>query len=235
MTSHVKKMILVPAESVSRLHDSTPSDSQKKMSDLDSEMSHILQKQYAEDSEKWKLYNEALQRYLHFAEEKRKPVTLELSEKEEVETPRKDTFLRDQLEKIMPKTYKNQALRLYDYITREGSGVNIDPSGSIAISGKVIAHSNYLDLIADLTRVRKNQEKPSGSEELMKALSLSNFPLDLIGNDRRRSAIRELQHQSGEKTPRRQKTEKKQTGGGKVTKRKSKQTGGIKKHAWNTW
>ncbi|KAK3909652.1 O-phospho-L-seryl-tRNA:Cys-tRNA synthase, partial [Frankliniella fusca] len=69
-----KKMILVPHESVARLHDPTPSTTETQLSALDNEMEIIMRKKYADDSLKWKLYNEALQRYLHFNNERKKPV-----------------------------------------------------------------------------------------------------------------------------------------------------------------
>ncbi|KAK3924584.1 ATP-dependent Clp protease adapter protein ClpS 2 [Frankliniella fusca] len=72
--NHVKKMILVPHESVARLHDPTPSTTETQLSALDNEMELIMRKKYADDSLKWKLYNEALQRYLHFNNERKKPV-----------------------------------------------------------------------------------------------------------------------------------------------------------------
>ncbi|KAK3929353.1 Putative uncharacterized transposon-derived protein [Frankliniella fusca] len=69
-------MILVPHESVARLHDPTPSTTETQLSALDNEMELIMRKKYADDSLKWKLYNEALQRYLHFNNERKKPAVL---------------------------------------------------------------------------------------------------------------------------------------------------------------
>ncbi|KAK3925500.1 Putative uncharacterized transposon-derived protein, partial [Frankliniella fusca] len=71
--NHVKKMILVPHESVAKLNDPTPPASETQLSALDNEMELIMRKKYADDSLKWKLYNEALQRYLHFNNERKKP------------------------------------------------------------------------------------------------------------------------------------------------------------------
>ncbi|KAK3907324.1 50S ribosomal protein L33 1 [Frankliniella fusca] len=78
--NHVKKMILVPHESVARLNDSTPPTSETQVSALDNEMELIMRKKYADDSLKWKLYNEALQRYLHFKNESKKPLQISVEE-----------------------------------------------------------------------------------------------------------------------------------------------------------
>ncbi|KAK3923848.1 putative replication endonuclease from prophage-like region [Frankliniella fusca] len=74
--NHVKKMILVPHDSVAKLNDPTPPASETQLSALDHEMEHIMRQRYADDSLKWRLYNEALQRYLHFKNESRKPVQI---------------------------------------------------------------------------------------------------------------------------------------------------------------
>ena len=68
-------LLLAPHETVARLNDPTPSTSHTQMSALDTEMNYLLRKQYADDSEKWRKYNEALQRFLHFSKESQKPVS----------------------------------------------------------------------------------------------------------------------------------------------------------------
>ncbi|KAK3916680.1 Programmed cell death 6-interacting protein [Frankliniella fusca] len=189
--NHVKNMILVPHESVARLNDPTPSTTETQLSALDSEMEN-MRKKYADDSLKWKLYDEALQRYLHFKGEQTKPVEISISSVngEENET----TSIREQLAEALPKTYKAAALRLYDYLSRADSKVTWDSSGVVSLNNQHVPHSNIIDLI--LTRSRKDFE-PIGKENFVKALSLTNIPLELMPNEKRRNAIILARNQGG--------------------------------------
>ncbi|KAK3916522.1 Putative uncharacterized transposon-derived protein [Frankliniella fusca] len=193
--NHVKKMILVPHESVAKLNDPTPPPTETQLSSLDTEMELILRKKYADDSLKWKLYNEALQRYLHFNNERKKPVRISVEDFSLGDTG--DTALiRQQLAAAMPKTYKAAALRLYDYLSTTGSRVTWDSSGLVSLEGTPVTNSNIIDLISDLTRSRKNFE-PVGVSNFIKTLSTLNIPLELIPNEKRRVAIIQARNQGG--------------------------------------
>ena len=73
---HAKKMILVPQTSVERLQNTFARDKIKSVqtpgsvtSRLDAEMNDILNSSTCKDErEKWSLYRQVLQRYLHFKE-----------------------------------------------------------------------------------------------------------------------------------------------------------------------
>ena len=73
---HAKKMILLPQASVERLQNTFTHDKIKSVqtpgsvtSRLDAEMSDILNSSTCKDErEKWSLYRQVLQRYLHFKE-----------------------------------------------------------------------------------------------------------------------------------------------------------------------
>ncbi|KAK3931294.1 Twinkle protein, mitochondrial [Frankliniella fusca] len=223
-----KKMILVPHESVARLHDPTPSTTETQLSALDNEMELIMRKKYADDSLKWKLYNEALQRYLHFNNERKKPVRISVEDFSLDDTG--DTALiRQQLAAAIPKTYKAAALRLHDYLSTTGSRVTWDSSGLVSLEGTPVTNSNIIDLISDLTRSRKNFE-PVGVSNFIKTLYTLNIPLELIPNEKRRVAIIQARNQDG---------------GGTVVpitkpKRVRNRVTKIKrltkpKHAWHSW
>ena len=108
---HTMKMVLVPHDSVARLQEKpTAPTPQSQMNSLDSDMDLIMRTKYADNSEKWKRYNDVLQRYLHFAGENRKPIRIELGSLEgKQDTVKNDDshkdLLRDQLVAVMPKTY----------------------------------------------------------------------------------------------------------------------------------
>ena len=71
---HAKKIILLPQESVERLQTTLGKDKIKSVqtpgsvtSRLDAEMNEILNSPtYKDEREKWSLYRQVLQRYLHF-------------------------------------------------------------------------------------------------------------------------------------------------------------------------
>ena len=73
---HARKMILLPQESVKRLQATLGNDKIKSVqtpgsvtSRLDAEMKEILNTPtYKDEREKWTLYRQVLQRYLHFKE-----------------------------------------------------------------------------------------------------------------------------------------------------------------------
>ncbi|CAH0387606.1 unnamed protein product [Bemisia tabaci] len=70
---HAKKMILVPSETVERLHQ--PSSSRDPLRDLHSELSKILHSRNLSDDEKWTIYEQMLQRSMRYAEQRRKPLS----------------------------------------------------------------------------------------------------------------------------------------------------------------
>ena len=219
--NHVKKMILVPHDSVARMHDTVAPTPQSQMSSLDTEMNYIMRKQYADDSEKWKKYNETLQRYLHFAKESRKPITFEIESKtdEKSEGNQTNSAMRQQLMAAMPKTYKDHAVKIYDYLVRDGSPVTWDSTGQVSIQGNLIRQSNIIDLISDLTRSRKSFV-PVGVDKFVDVLAQMNIPLDFIGNEHRRTAVLRA------KQPR-------QTGSGIVKKQSARVT--KKQYVWKHW
>jgi len=240
--NHVKKMILVPQETVARMHETPTLTPQMQMHSLDTEMSSILNKKYADDSEKWKMYSEALQRYLHFAGETRKPLTLEIESKTEDSNGDHDSAVRTQLASAMPKTYKSQALRIYDYLSQSHSPVTWDSSGTLSISGNTVPQSNIIDSISELTRARKNFAPP-GTDALCQALAQMNVPLELVGNPTRRLLIQKHKSQRGggvveilPEVHNKKSTIKKTTG--RVNKKRTaakKINKFFKKNVWKTW
>ena len=180
-------MILVPHESVARLNNPSPSTSHTQMNALDEEMGTILQNNsFTHDSEKWKKYNEVLQRYLYFANEARKPISLEIKSVSDHNDPR--VTLRQDLVSVIPKSYQEQAVKIHDYLSSDDSPLTWDTAGTVSIQGTPLPKSNIIDLISDLTRFRKHFE-PEGVSKFIQTLAKMNIPLDLVGNEKRRTAI----------------------------------------------
>jgi hypothetical protein len=91
--------------------------------------------------------------------------------------------LRDQLVAVMPKTYKDLGLKIYNYLSSDTSPVKWDSAGTVSINSTRLPSSNVIDLISDLARSRKNFE-PHGVEKFVQALARMNIPIDLVTNER---------------------------------------------------
>lgn len=203
-----KKMFLIDPESISRLQQSftrSLNSNTLTLSNLDQEMNLILNSPTLPDREKWTKYNQVLQRYLHFVDESRKPVAMNITEREvpsssEPELPDKTAedvkaidFMREQTLAAIPKVYRNNAALLYDKLSFADS-VKWDRLGTVSINGRKITGSSITDLIADSVRNRR-VSNPEGWMDFATVLTDLNVPLELIGNTRRKEFIRIKHHQ----------------------------------------
>lgn len=197
---HCKKMVLLPHEALAKFHEKPASrTSGDVMNDLDQEMSRIL-KQRAADSEKWKMYEQALQKYLYFVNEQKKPTALifpETNTKEseierESESPR-DTVLKDRLLTLIPEKFKNAASALYEHLSTPEARAYIswDRNGTTSVGGETF--SSIIDLISDAVRTRK-QPKVSRWQTFASVLRTLHTPLDIVGN---KKYIQAIQSQDG--------------------------------------
>ena len=90
--NHTRRMILVPENTLERLQQRqqilTPPVTQT-LKNLDSEMSDILSSKQLDDEAKATLYNQALQRYLtYYDQRKGQPLHVKLTTPKPVESPR---------------------------------------------------------------------------------------------------------------------------------------------------
>ena len=193
---HCKKLVLVPHETITRMHEKPVSrTSGDVLSELDTDMKHILARK-ADDSEKWKMYEQTLQRYLHFAKEQRQPVSLSITtEQQNDETTSNHAVLRERLAGMIPATLKKSATSLFDLLTstRTSPPISLDSSGQVKIGDSLIPASNIIDLVCDAVRPRKSA-RATGWENFASHLKKINTPLELIRNE---SYIRYIQNQQG--------------------------------------
>lgn len=75
---HVKKMVLLPADSMEKLRQ--PSVSTDPLESLHRELTQILSARNLSDSEKWVKYQQVLHRCLRYVEQRRKPVSFAIEE-----------------------------------------------------------------------------------------------------------------------------------------------------------
>ena len=130
-------MVLVPENTLERLHQRqqilTPPVTQT-LKNLDSEMTDILSSKQLDDEEKAKLYNQVLQRYLTYYDQRKgqsihvklttpKPVETPKPEEESKETSKESTeaettpsAVEQEVIKSVPKLYKAGARQLLDKI-----------------------------------------------------------------------------------------------------------------------
>ena len=213
-------MILVPENTLERLQQRqqilTPPVTQT-LKNLDNEMSDILSSKELEDEAKAKLYNQVLQRYLtYYDQRKGQPLHVKLKTPKPVETsnpekskesteepaPEKSvsTAVEEEVMKSVPKIYKNGARQLLDKMKENRDLLAWNDKGELVYENKPINGSHVVDLINDTLRHRKGFE-PVGWSLLARGLARMNVPENLVRNPQRHSAIREFKARVREETP----------------------------------
>ena len=166
------------------------------MGELDTDMHKILL-QKAEDSEKWKLYQQSLLRYLHFANEPKKPLEISFpseenkSSEENKADDETNKNLLSQLVAVIPRIIQRKAVTLYNILGSEQSKdvISWNSTGLVNINGTPLPQSNIIDLISDAVRSRKTSQAV-GWQEFATALKQMNVPMDLINNTHYKEFIR---------------------------------------------
>ena len=181
-------MILLPQESVERLQATLGNDKIKSVqtpdsvtSRLDAEMNEILNSPTCKDDrEKWTLYRQVLQRYLHFkgnegGEKYKNDSVVDLEE----ET---DQRIDAGIIYTIPKRYKEKAKQLMQRLRACGKVV-WDANDAVTIDGTLVPGANIVDLVNDAMRDRR-RSAPPGHLQFAVALRQSTVPREFIGNKR---------------------------------------------------
>jgi len=232
---HCKKLVLVPHETVAKLHEKNPVErtAEVVMNDLDKEMQQIL-KQKAEDGEKWKLYEQALQKYLYFVNERKKPMEFIVPDYTNSEH---EITLKQKLLSIMPSKFQDSASYLFDHLsTQEAKNfISWDENGRTSVGHQTLP--SIIDLISDAVRTR-DTPKINKWETFASVLKSLDTPLEIIGNKKYKEA---LQSQGGSGLPlhhvkHTEKKDKHKTKNSAIQKKKSKpQTKWNKNTNWKRW
>lgn len=225
---NTKKMILVEPHVLDRIrqNDNIP---KRPLSLLDDEMQKILNSNI-EDREKWAKYSQILQRYLHFANAERQPITLPLvtddvdmvsnkmNEKGEnvndmlvsksltldedviAEKSNPLKYTPNYMFKYIPKTYKKKGELLLSSILENENIIKWDSYGRVTIDSKPIPFSNIVDLINDVLRPLK-RPKPLGWEKFASTLKQINVPRSCIGNPETLEYIKSLESEEDQRSP----------------------------------
>ena len=213
-------MVLVPENTLERLQQRhqilTPPVTQT-LKNLDSEMSDILSSKELDDEAKAKLYNQVLQRYLtYYDQRKDHPLHVKLTTPKPVEKPKPEeskepteqpapeksvsTAVEDEVMKSVPKIYKNGARQLLDKMKENQDVLDWNDKGELVYENKPIPGSHVVDLVNDMLRHRKGFE-PVGWSVFARGLARMNVPENLVRNPQRQSAIREFKTRVREETP----------------------------------
>ncbi|XP_024944980.1 uncharacterized protein LOC112494978 [Cephus cinctus] len=163
-------------------------------------MDEILRSKLQAD-EKWKRYNQILQRYLFFAKDSRKtialpivdnaespaPIVPTITSNEEEQEPLKDDLVANVIESV-PQKFRRKAELLTKHLLSR-SLVSWKPSGKVFIDGTEVPGANIIDLVNDAMRSRKNSN-PVGWEQFVEVCHKGNIPHEFIGNSKILNYIR---------------------------------------------
>ena len=216
-------MIPVPENTLERLQQRqqilTPPVTQT-LKNLDREMSDILSSKQLDDEAKAVLYNQVLQRYLtYYDQRKGQPLHVKLTTPKPVETRKPDesseetskestagaetiptSAVEQEAIKSVPKLYKTGARQLLDKIKENSHLLNWNEKGELLYENNPIYGSHMLDLVNDMLRHRKGFE-PVGWSVFARGLARMNVPENIVRNPQRQSAIREFKTRVREETP----------------------------------
>ena len=157
-------------------------------------MTSILDGSDADESEKVRLYNQALLRYNDMTKARAaKPIPVVVEVKKEGAATMPTTALVVEPADIvgtLPKTLQMKGRQLL-------SAVTWNERGELIHKGVAIRGSNAVDLVHDLLRNRKTPD-PVGWQQFANQMRAANIPMELVGNVTRRLY---LQKKRGKRTP----------------------------------
>lgn len=133
----VKKMVLVEPRFLEAIKNQSQKPFQKVMSDLDEEMNAILNQNDLASSEKMKLYNQVLQRYMTYKEKSTStPVVIET----------KQPLSEIDILKDIPKQHIKKARNLLQFI-KDNSFTDWNSVGEFVYNDVAVPKTNIKDLI----------------------------------------------------------------------------------------
>lgn len=177
-TSQFQKMILVPEQASAQMISSVKS-SESHQARLDQEMQDILQRTDLTTQEKWKLYQQALHRYLEHTPQAHKPIALPLIDTDPSMAPTSQSsplfqFILDSV----PKTLSRKTGVLLK-LMHASNRISWDPTGVVTIDKNLVPGSNIIDLVNEVVRKRAPRN-PIGIQTFKQLLQEINIPKELI-------------------------------------------------------
>ena len=179
------------------------------MTKLDQDINEVLENSAIPPDQKIKLYQQILQRYLHFRKEPEQNssiLTQKLSgekikdNKSSSDKPDYMREMKDEVIKGIPKKFQKNANILFKHI-ETNPDITYNDKGEFVFKGNVVQNSNIFDLINDLLRKKKHFD-PAGWTVFSEAMQETNLPLTVVGNSNRLKHIKD-QEKVGRVTKRR--------------------------------
>lgn len=197
---YAKKMVVVSPEELARLKEGVQSRAEGpgQLAPLDGEMVRIMNMKHVADSEKWALYKQVLHRFLHFANESRRPFKMETISSNETHKESGSAYevvdaMKNQTLESIPRTLRRKAELLYDKLKSAGNNViTWDDLGTVSFHGIKTHGSSITDLVGDAVRDRKSTN-PIGWQPFAQIMRELNIPQEFIGNARRKANINDRQ------------------------------------------
>ncbi|KAJ8677116.1 hypothetical protein QAD02_012903 [Eretmocerus hayati] len=203
---HARKMVLVPEAMVkniqpmknSQIQQESATESTKSVqtpgnvsSRLDKDMYDILHADVKDKRQKWKLFSQALQRFLFSNDDKHESSNGQTECAESTDEDALDSggdvvtlvnYSDENIINSVPNTYRwkcEQLLRCLHGCGQEH--ISWDDSGTVRINGTAIPDSNIVDLVNLAVRWRKSYSAV-GEQEFANFLQKSTIPREFIGN-----------------------------------------------------
>ena len=174
MSSQFQKMVLIPENASAQMYSGMKSV-ESHQTRLDSEMNQILSRTDLFIDEKWKMYQQALHRYLEYTPQSQKPIALPLLGSEETSP----LPMIHHIISSVPKSLKRKTEVLLN-LMQTSNRISWDQTGAVSIDNKVVPGSNIIDLVNDVLRRRTTLRNPIGITEFKQMLQAINIPLELV-------------------------------------------------------
>lgn len=200
---YTQKMYLVPQQQLDRLkqqqQDANVSIRRAAQTELDKEMSEVLDSEDVNMSEKAKKYSKILQRYLSLVKQEaseKSTLTLSMPHVQTSDVGVTAEFdsggnadVEESILKYIPRRSKTNAGHILDALRRAPGKVSWTKSGEVIINGQNIRGSHVFDLIKNVTSSHNVSVKPPGWEMFLKTLAELNVPLSIVPNMKVRDTI----------------------------------------------
>jgi hypothetical protein len=210
---HAKKMMLINPENVEKLKTLTQNES-AGLNALDMEMHKVLKRKDISDQDKWRLYEQILQKFVMSAQQLKQPIRISLydveSDRKDVDNGEVDGTSNDNFNVNIPgeillsneilqsmgsnKVLIRKAKTLLDMLERSNL-IHWNERGEISVHGQLVPGTNIVDLVNDVLKSRK-MNPPIGWEPFTHVLYEMNIPREYVGNPDRWTRIRQLQTSS---------------------------------------
>ena len=190
---HVRKMALVDPRLLKSLRENPtplPDAIDSALRDLDAEMTSILDGSDADESEKVRLYNQALLRYNDMTKARSaKPIPVVVEVKKEAAATTASVVEPTDIVGTLPKTLQMKGRQLLSRL----SAVTWNERGELIHKGVAIRGSNAVDLVHDLLRNRKTSDGSSSPTKCAPPTYPWNWSVTSQGDYTcRRNAVNEL-------------------------------------------